>query len=123
MKTAAAYHPGPVAPSTADDEASLIVGRISPGALLAPTTKIGQVCHSIMDVVFFSAGGRVNKPFRGGAGGVGGGRGRGRGVRGGGRGEVRGGGRGGRGAKRGAKQPAPTREDLDNDLDAYLKAR
>lgn len=62
-----------------------------------------------------SAGGRVNKPFRGGAGRV---------PRGSGRGGPRGaGGRGGRGGKRGAKQPAPTREDLDKDLDAYLKAR
>jgi len=60
-----------------------------------------------------NAGGRVNKPFRGGAnrrgGAPGGGRGR--------------GGAGGRGGKRGAKQPAPTREDLDNELDSYLKAR
>ena len=70
-------------------------------------------------VLAFSSGGRVGKPFRAGGGGEGRPR---RGASGGGRG---GGGRGGggRGGKREAKQPAPTREDLDNDLDAYLKAR
>ncbi len=60
----------------------------------------------------YSSGGRVNKPFRGGAKRVGaGGDGAARG---------RGGKRGGRGAKR---EPAPSREELDKELDSYLKAR
>ena len=51
----------------------------------------------------YRSGGRIDKP----------GRGRGRGGR--------GGGRGGRG--RGKKEPAPSAEDLDKELDTYLKAR
>lgn len=64
-----------------------------------------------------SSGGRINKPFRGGAkrrGAPGGGTPRG-GARG--RGGKRGGGRGGK------REPAPSREDLDKELDSYLKAR
>ena len=51
----------------------------------------------------YRSGGRIEKP----------GRGKGRGARGG-----RGGGRG-----RGKKEPAPSAEDLDKELDTYLKAR
>ena len=74
---------------------------------------------------FFSSGGRVNKPFRG-VGGSGGAKRRGAprggagGARGASPGRGRGGKRGGRGAKR---EPAPSREDLDKELDSYLKAR
>ena len=90
---------------------------------LKPDLKLSQS--------FFSSGGRVNKPLRG-VGGAnrrgaprGGARGAPRGgargaPRGGTPGKGRGGKRGGRGAKR---EPAPSREDLDKELDSYLKAR
>ena len=55
--------------------------------------------------IYFRSGGRVDKPGRG--------RGASRGGRGG-----RGGGRG-----RGKKEPAPSAEELDKELDTYLKAR
>jgi hypothetical protein len=69
------------------------------------------ITFSIFDLLPCSSGGRVNKPFRGGAKRVGGGGGAARGS---------GGKRGGRGAKR---EPAPSREELDKELDSYLKAR
>lgn len=51
-------------------------------------------------------GGRISKPKRGSTG----------------RGARRGGG-GGRGRGRGKREPAPTAEELDKELDTYLKAR
>merc|ERR1712226_1521470 len=71
--------------------------------------RIGRVPKSPMGERRRSAGGRVKKPGRGsprrGAGGGRGGR----------------GGRGGKGKKE--REPAPSAEDLDKELDNYLKAR
>merc|ERR1719420_82423 len=66
--------------------------------------RIGRVPKSPMGERRRSAGGRVQKPGRGGASPRRGGRGRGRGGK----------------AKR---EPAPSAEDLDKELDNYLKAR
>lgn len=69
--------------------------------------RIGRVPKSPMGERRRSAGGRVQKPGRGSPRrGAGGGR----------------GGRGGRGGK-GKREPAPSAEELDKELDTYLKAR